>query len=456
MKRFFLKSYYSNYRPHYIPNIKLALPVVFSQGGQMVVGLADTVMVGRLGATELAAVSFANGIFILGLVLSIGVAYGLTPLVGKAFGAGNRELSAQWLKQGLVANVLFAVGLMFLMFLVGLLTKYMGQAEEVVSLARPYYYILVLSVFPYVIFLVFKQFAEGITNTRIAMVITLVANVLNIVLNYIFIFGKLGFPSWGLDGAGYATLVSRIVMGVLFVAAFVYLPFFNKYKRDCIGTRIQWTKVLEVIKVGFPIGGQMVIEVFAFSMGTLMMGWIDKDSLAAHQIVLSLASLTYMMSVGLSSAATIKVSNYFGANDFHNLKYSAYAIIHKVIIFMAFNGVMFVLLRNELPRLFINDVNVVSIAAQLMVVAGVFQLFDGLQVTWLGILRGLQDVNAPSVIAFVTWILIALPISYLCAFVFEMNAVGIWIGYLIGLFVASFLLQIRYRKLYQKFNKYEC
>ncbi len=452
MKKFFLKSYYQNYKPHYLPNIKLALPVVFAQAGQMIVGLADTIMVGQINATELASVSFANGIFILGLVFSIGLAYGLTPLVGKSFGAGERDECGGWLKQGLVANLIFALVLMLLMFLVGLLMPVMGQEHDVIVHAKIYYNTLVISILPFCLFMVFKQFAEGVANTRISMVITLIANGLNIVLNYILIFGKFGFPVMGIDGAGYATFISRLFMAVVFIWAFLKLDFFKSFKRTFLISKVQLVQVIKVIKVGFPIGSQMINEVFTFSMGTIMMGWISKNALAAHQIVLSMASLTYMMSVGLSSAATIKVSNYYGANDFKNLKYSAYAIIHKVILFMIFNGIMFVVLRHTLPKLFVDNKEVVFIAAQLMIIAGVFQIFDGLQVTWLGILRGLQDVKAPSVIAFVAWILIALPVSYICAFVFNMQAIGIWTGYLTGLFVGSFLLQIRFNKLYSKYH----
>ncbi len=452
MKRSFLKSYYQHYQPHYIPNIKLALPVVFSQAGQMIVGLADTIMVGQVGASELAAVSFANGIFILGLGLSIGLAYGLTPLVGKAFGGGDRVNCGDWLKQGLWANMIFALILMLLMFVVGYLMPHMGQEEDVIKYSKNYYNILLISILPFSLFMVFKQFAEGVSNTRIAMVITLIANLLNIGMNYLLIFGKFGFPKLGIDGAGYATLISRILMALIFGWSFLRLSFFDQYRKTFFSSKTHIVKVFEVIKVGFPIGSQMIIEVFTFSMGTIMMGWISQNALAAHQIVLSLASLTYMMSLGLSSAATIKVSHYLGAKDYVNLKYSAFAVIHKVIIFMVFNGVMFVVLRNIIPKLFVDNEEVVFIAAHLMIIAGVFQIFDGLQVTWLGILRGLQDVKAPSVIAFISWILIALPISYVCAFVFNMNAVGIWTGYLAGLFLGSVLLQYRFKKLYSRYK----
>ncbi|SMO66307.1 multidrug resistance protein, MATE family [Saccharicrinis carchari] len=452
MLRYLKKSFYHDYSPHYWPNFKLALPVVLSQAGQMVVGLADTIMVGQLGATELAAVSFANSIFTIGLVVNIGLAIAVTPLVGKAHGANKPKKCGYWLKQGLVANFIFALLQIVLMFGVSFTMPFMGQESAVVQAAIPYYLILVSSILPFSIFMVFKQFSEGIANTRIAMVITLVANITNIALNYILIFGKAGFPQLGIDGAGWATLISRILMPLAFIIVFIRLPFFELYKASFKKAKIRFKEIVSVIKVGVPIGGQMVIEVFAFSMGAIMMGWINQESMAAHQIVISMASVTYMMSMGLSAAATIKVSNYLGAGDWSNLKHSAYAIIHKVIIFMFFTAILFIGLRNFLPTLFVDDVNVINIAATLMVVAGIFQLFDGLQAVWLGALRGLEDVRMPTVIAFITWIILALPISYICTFVLNMGPIGVWLGYLFGLFAGSILLHIRFAQMYRKMS----
>lgn len=445
-----ITSFLKPYKPHYLPNLKLALPVVLSQAGQMIVNLADTLMVGQLGAAELAAVSFANSIFIVGFVLILGMSIAITPLVGKTHGSGKSENTGFWLKQGMVGVGAFAIAQTLLMLVVAPFMPFMGQEAEVVDMAIPYYIVLVSSIFPFSIFMVFKQFAEGISNTRIAMVITLAANIINIGLNYILIFGKLGAPHMGLMGAGWATLISRILMPIIFICVFVYLPFFKNYKQVYLSTKVELKKVWELIKIGFPIGGQMVIEVFAFSMGAIMMGWVNKEAMAAHQVVIAIVSVTYMMSSGLGSAATIKVSTYRGAEDWTNLKTSAYAIVHKVILFMMLTGITFVLVRNVLPSIFSDEVEVLQVAAQLMIVAGVFQIFDGLQVVWLGILRGLEDVKAPTIITFVTWILLAMPISYICAFVLEMGPVGIWVGYLAGLVIASIWLRYRFRGLYKK------
>ncbi len=445
MKKYFQSSFYKRYQPHYLPNIKLALPVVFSQAGQMVVALADTVMVGRLGATELAAVSFANSVFVLGFVFTIGLAIGLTPLVGKAYGSGQRDECGNWLKCGLIANLVFTLFLFVIMDCVSYFMPYMGQEKGVVEKAVSYYRILCYSIYPFAVFMVFKQFAEGVANTRIAMIITLFANVINIFLNYLFIFGKGGMPFMGVDGAGWATFISRIFMAVIFVVIFSKISFFSIYKKAFSQSSIFWRKIFDVLKIGLPIGGQMALEMFAFSMGAIMMGWIGENSLAAHQIAISIASFTYMMAYGLSSAATIKVSHFYGAGEYKNMKYAAYAIIHTVVIFMGMNGVLFIVLKRVLPSLFIPDMEVIRIAADLMIIAGFFQVFDGLQIAWLGILRGVHDVKIPSVVSFVSWILLALPICYICAFTLNMGAIGIWIGYLSGLIIASTMLMFRFR-----------
>ncbi len=234
-------------------------------------------------------------------------------------------------------------------------------------------------------------------------------------------------------------------MAIVFIVIFIRVPFFRIYKKAFVQSSYSLKKIIEVLKMGLPIGGQMSLEVFAFSMGAIMMGWIGENYMAAHQIAISIASFTYMMAYGLSSAATIKVSHYFGAKEFTSMKYSAYAIIHTVVIFMGTNGVLFILLKKVLPSLFIQDVVVIGIAADLMIIAGFFQIFDGLQIAWLGILRGVHDVKIPSVVSFVSWILLALPICYICAFTFHLGAIGIWIGYLSGLVIASTLLMFRFR-----------
>jgi MATE family multidrug resistance protein len=438
----------NSYTKHYWPNLKLAGPVVLAQAGHMLVNLADTVMVGQVGTIPLAAASFANSIFINVLVLGTGISFAITPLVGKAFGAKNKEECAYWFQQGIFANIIIGVLLSLVAGAIVFGMPFMGQETGVVEEAIPYYLLLVASILPLQVFSAYKQFAEGLSNTRIAMYITIVGNLLNVVLNYVFIYGHLGAPALGIIGAGIGTLVSRVMMAIGFVWFSYHIRLFNEYRGIHL-TRFSKTAFNRICQLGFPIGLQFVIEVFAFSLGSIMMGWINAVSLAAHQIVLSLASLTYMMSSGLASATTIKVSIFRGEKNYPAFKHSAYASIHLVLLFMSIMGILFLSLRYWLPSLFIDDLEVINLAAGLMIVAGLFQIFDGVQVVALGILRGLEDVVMPVIGAGIAYWLISLPIGYFSAFTLKLGPNGIWIGYLAGLASAGIFLLLRFRMLYK-------
>ena len=442
--------YFQQHIPHYQSNLRLAFPVMLAQAGQMVVVLADNLMVGRLGAIPLAAASFANTIFVVGMVFGIGMVNGLTPLVGKAYGKGDSAAASHWLKQGLYSFQASGLILTLLLWMVSFFMPYMGQPPEVVTLALPYYHILVFSMIPFLLFFTFKQFAEGLGNTRIAMVITITANGLNIFLNYLWIFGKLGFPAMGLMGAGYATLASRLLMPLVFIWAYLKFDFFKLYREHIRSMPFSLHKSRQLLKLGLPIGGQSLIEVLTFSLGSIMMGWLGANALAAHQIVLGLASFTFMISSGLAAATTVKVSHFVGQNNPQKLRTSTFASLHLVLLFMLGNGILFVVFRHLIPSLFIQNKEVISIAASLMIIAGAFQLFDGLQVVMLGALRGLQDVKLPFVMLMIAYFLLALPSGRFFSMVLGLGPRGIWIGYLIGLLsIGSFLL-FRFRWLAPK------
>ena len=438
----------NSYKAHYWPNIKLATPVVLAQAGQMLVNVADTVMVGRVGTIPLAAASFANSIFINVLVLGIGISYAITPLVGKAYGAKHKDECGHWFQQGMYANVIIGILLSVLAGSIVLLMPFMGQETAVVDAAIHYYILLVLSILPLQVFNSYKQFAEGLSNTKVAMFITIGGNVLNILLNYIFIYGKFGAPALGLIGAGIGTLTSRIAMAVVFYWLSRQLSLFREYRSKQIEA-FSKKAFSRIWKLGLPIGLQSVIEVFAFSLGSIMMGWINAVSLAAHQIVLSMASVTYMMSSGLASATTIKLSIFRGKKNYPAIKHSAFASIHLVLLFMTSMGIIFLSLRCWLPSLFVEEMDVIEVAAGLMLVAGLFQIFDGVQVVALGILRGLEDVLMPVIGAGIAYWLISLPVGYVTAFVFNIGPIGIWIGYLTGLASAGIFLLTRFRLLYR-------
>lgn len=430
----------------------MAFPIVLSQIGQVTVSLADNMMVGHVGTTELAAAAFANSVFMIGMVFGMGITFGLTPLVGKAYGNNDLKKTIVWLKNGVFSHLVASLVLALLMFGVYFLLPLMGQPEKVLNLARPYYLLLCASYLPFMFFFTLKQFFEGLGNTRMAMQITLTANVVNVVVNYLFIFGKFGFPEYGLNGAGIGTLVSRIVMPILFL---FFIIRNSRYRRYFVLGHFQpmlKKHVLALLKIGFPIGLQLIVEVSVFGIGAVMMGWLGEIPLAAHQVALGLATFTYMIALGVSQANTIRVSHQMGLRDYTSLRRASYASTHLVLVFMSITALIFILGRNILPYLFTSDVEVVKISAGLLIVAAIFQLFDGLQVIMLSTLRGMADVTVPMFIAFVAYLLVGIPTSYVFAFVLNVGPQGIWVGFLVGLGIAGILFYLRFRKNLKKLD----
>ena len=443
---------FSDYIPVYRKNLTLAIPVIFSQLGQVTVNLADNMMVGHVGTTELAAASFAINVFHIGMLFGLGITLGLTPLVGQSFSARNKRNTASWFKNGVLVYFAASIVLSIFMSVLVLFMNRMGQSDEVVQKAIPYYLIQVSSLVPLMLFFSVKQFFEGIGNTKIAMVITIGANLLNIGLNYILIYGEMGFPALGLNGAGYATLISRIIMPIVFVLIILKQKDFKGYLTDALHSGFEKLKIRRIISIGLPIGLQMVIEILAFSLGAIMLGWISKESLAGHQVAISMAAMTYMISFGLASGTTIRVSHAFGEHDLKEVKHAVYASLHMVIAFMSLMGILFVLLRNQVPLLFTSDPAVIKVAAGLLIVGAFFQIFDGIQVVLLGALRGIADVRIPMFMSFFSYIVVSLPISYLLAFVFNFGYSGVWIGFVFGLSTAAILFGLRLRNQIRKFS----
>lgn len=443
----------SDYIPVYKKNLTLAVPVIFAQIGQVTVNLTDNMMVGHVGTTELAAASFAINVFHIGMLFGLGITMGLTPLVGQAYNAQKPELVSGWLKNSMLVHFLSAILLAFVMSSVVFFMGHMGQRPEVVKAAIPYYLIMVASLVPMLMFFSIKQFFEGIGNTKIAMVITIIANLVNIGLNYVLIFGKLGFPALGLNGSGVATFIARLMMPFLFILIVLKMPSFKVYIITALKAHFDLTKMKRMMSVGLSIGMQMVIEILAFSFGAIMLGWISKEGLAGHQVAIGMASMTYMISFGMASGTTIRVSHAFGEHDQSELKRTIFASLHLVIAFMSIMGILFIVLRNHLPLLFTSDPAVVAIAASLLIVGAFFQIFDGMQVVLLGALRGMADVRVPMYIAFFSYIVVSLPLSYLFAFILHFGYPGVWIGFVFGLSTAAVLFGLRLKSQLALFGK---
>jgi MATE family multidrug resistance protein len=439
-----------DYRQHIRTNFLLAWPVMLSQLGHMLVGVADSVMVGRLGAVPLAAASLANVIFHLVLMFGIGVSYGITPLVAAADGNGDDQRISQLLKHAFAINIISGIILFGLIISASPGLYFLDQPEAVVEMAIPYLGIITFSIIPLMIFQTYRQFAEGLSSTRMAMVIVIVSNVINIILNYLLIYGKFGFPALGLMGAGWASLISRVILAAWML---LWIYYGRKFRRFRPGFSIgKYSKPFfrRILNIGIPAGVQYIFEVGAFGFAVIMMGWLGTNPLAAHQIAVNLAAITYMTASGLSAAATIRVGNQLGRKDITTLRTAAFSIFIMVIGFMACTAIIFIIGRNFLPSLYINDPEVIEIAAGLLVIAGFFQLSDGIQVVSLGALRGLEDVKIPTLVTFISYWVVALPLGYTLGFIADMGPKGIWIGLLTGLTLTAVFLLIRFNKLTRK------
>lgn len=288
----------TEYFPYYRRNLLLAYPVVLSLLGQVTVSIIDNAMVGRVGTVELAAASFANNVFMIGMIFGMGITFGLTPLTGQTYGKGRLKEATQWLKNGILTYQVSAFLLTLIMLGVYFLLPYFGQTENVLQAARPYYLWLCASMLPFIFFFTFKQFFEGLGNTRIAMIITLISNAVNVIFNYLFIYGKFGFPELGLTGAGVGTFISRVVMPILFLTAIARSARYRRFLILAHHQPIRMADIIKVLKIGVPIAFQLIVEMTSFSIGAVMMGWLGEVPLAAHQVAIGLASSTYMISLG--------------------------------------------------------------------------------------------------------------------------------------------------------------
>ena len=431
-------------------NASLAFPVMLSQLGHVFTGVADSMMVGRLGVVPLAASAFGHSVVIMFMTFGIGLSYGMTPLVAANDGLKNHSTSAEILKNGFLINLATGLLLSMLIYFSKPLLVYFNQPPEVLNEATSYLIILGFSLIPLMIFQTFRQFAEGFSLTRPAMFVSIAGNGLNILLNYVLIFGKGGFPELGLNGAGYATLISRIFMALamgLFILknknfGVVWENFSNNLHRMKIFTRI--------LKLGIPSALQFVLEGAAFGFGAIMVGWLGAVPLAAHQIAMNLATITYMTASGVAAAATITVGNQYGLKDLAKVRIAGFSAFVLVIIIMSFGAIFFLIFNHYLPKLYIEDTEVISVASGLIIVAAFFQLFDGVQVVAMGALRGLTDVTAPTIVAAVSYWVIGIPVGYFLAFYLEMNVIGLWYGFLIGLGCVSLLLFRRFSVITKK------
>ncbi|MDF2436848.1 MAG: family efflux transporter [Bacteroidota bacterium] len=440
----------TDYIKSYKATFSLAYPVVLSQLGHIMVGVVDTAMVGQIGTIEQAAVALSNSLYTLVLVFGLGVSYGVTPLVAAADSAGNTNQNSELLKHGIVINTVLGILLFILLFSISPVLNLFDQKQEVVDLAIPFLNVMMLGMIPLCIFSGFKQFTEGLSFTGIAMLITIAANLLNILLNYLMIFGHWGFPEMGLMGSCWASFISRVIMAIAMFAYVYYNKEFRKYRSGFSLKNISRDLTKKILNIGVPSGLQWVFEVGAFAFAVVMIGWISPKAQAAHQVALSIAATTYMMASGLSAAASVRVGNQAGLHNREGVRIAGFSAFLMVLVFMGVCAISFILFKDDLPIIFNRDVEVISIASSLIVIAAFFQLSDGVQVVGLGALRGVKDVKLPTIITLIAYWGIGLPMSYYLAFKLNLGVEGVWYGLSIGLFIAAACLFLRFNYISKK------
>ena len=406
---------FATYKEQYKANLRLALPVVLTQLGQILTQVADNLMVGRYGGsdpTPLAAVSFGGAVFFILFIAAIGIALGMTPLVGELYAQGDREKSSGLLQNGILFYGLLGVAMAAVQYAVIPLMYHLGQPAEVVDMAIPYYRMLVWSMPFIMLFFTFKQFLEGVGNTKVEMFVTIAANLANIGFNWVFIYGRYGFPEMGAEGAGLGTLMSRIIAPMLMIGYFYSRSKYRVYLEGFSPRNYSWASVRQLLHMGLPISMQMFLEASAF----------------------------------VGTATTIRVSHCYGARDIGQLSLAAKASYHLVLAWNALAALVFITMRNVIPTFFTTNAEVIAIASNLMVFAALYQLSDGIQNVSVGILRGIQDVKIIMPIAFVSYWLLNLPAGYLFGFTMGMGPSGLFLGFSFGLSAAAVMMIVRIRR----------
>lgn len=437
-------KYFSQYKEHYASIIKLGIPIVIGQLGIVVVGFADNIMVGQYALPDLAAASFVNSIFNIPILFGLGFAYGLTPLVGQFFGQNDKLRIGRLLRNSLLVNLLMGILMTLIMTAVWFNVDKMGQPEELLPLIRPYFLLQLASLIFVMLFNSFKQFADGITDTKTPMYIMISANLLNIAGNYILIYGKFGIPPLGVVGAGISTLASRILMFVAFAVLFYRSIHYKRYLVGYKRSNYNLPDIKSLNKMGWMVGLQMGLETGLFSITGIMVGWLGSVALGAQQILVSISTLGFMIYYGIGAAVSVKVSNYYGQHDIVSARKTTMAGFHLILCLAVAASLFFILSRNYIGYLFTPELEVVNLVSALMFMLLLYQFGDVLQITYANSLRGIGDVVSMAVISFIGYFVIALPVCYLCGFVLNWGIIGIWVGYPIGLTATGLMLCVRY------------
>lgn len=444
------------YTKEFSTNIRLAYPVILGMLGHTLIGVIDNIMVGRLGATELAAVSLANSFVFIAMSAGIGFSTAITPIVAQGDAKNDIATVRQAFHHGLLLCTLIGLFLFGLVSFATPLMQLMQQPKEVIALATPFVGWVGFSLLPMVIFQGYKQFADGLSLTKYAMYAVIFSNVIHVGINYVLIYGIWFFPKMGMMGAAIGTVISRLAMLVFMHYALSRNSKLRTYFTNFSFSELKKSMLKKIVSLGLPSSMQMLFEVALFTAAVWLSGFLGKTNQAANQIALSLASMTFMFAMGLSVAAMVRVGNQKGLGNYTHLRVVARSIFLLTIIVEIVFAILFVVLHNYLPHWFVNagdgvqlsdNTEVIQIASTLLIVAAIFQISDGVQVVVLGALRGLQDVKVPTIITFAAYWVIGFPVSFYLGLYTPLKATGIWIGLLAGLTAAALFLYLRFNYL---------
>lgn len=434
------------YTSYYKPLLMVGLPIVIGQLGSIVLAFADTLMIGHHSMVELAAAAFVNNMFNLVIIFALGFSYSITPTVGVLYGRDEPLRIGEVVKNALASNIILAVILVAVMSVFYAFIPKMGQPAELLPYIKPYFLVLLASL-PFVcIFNVFKQFADGITDTALSMWVLIGGNILNILGNWILIYGKLGAPELGIVGGGLSTLFSRIVMAVVMIIVFVWSRKYRIYKQGFIRGSLNRKDFAHLNKLGWPIALQMGMETSSFSLASIIVGWISTTALAAHQVMLTISQLGFMVYYGIGAAAAVRVSNAVGQRDWHAVRGNAYAAMQIVIALAIVVSILIFMFRNYLGGLFTSSEEVSSLVALTVIPFIVYQFGDGMQIVFGNSLRGLSYVRPLVISAFIAYFVVSLPLSYIFGIVMGWGLIGVWTAFPFGLTTAGVLYLSAFRK----------
>lgn len=433
--------------------LRIGLPIMLGQACVIILAFADNIMIGWHSVDELAASSFVNNVMNLFILTELGFATGMTPMIGADNGTGNIKGIGITVKNGLVTNGIIGGISIILLTIIYFCLDHFGQAPELMPYIKPYFAIIGISTLFALGFNVLKQFTDGICRPMISMTLLMIGNLLNIFGNWVLIYGKLGFPEMGLTGAGISTLVSRALILLVFVVFIFKSKKMNEYARAIKEALLSRGEMKTVFKMGYPVGIQMALESSTFTFAAVMAGWLGVIQLAAHQVVITISQLFFLMMQGLSFAVSILVSNAFGRKDLGSVREYARKGYFMTLGISATLSVLLYCFRYQAAGIFTDSPEVSAMAVSLFFLLFAYQFGDGLQLCFANVLRGIQDVRPIMYAAFVSYYLIAIPSAYVLGFKTSLGIHGIWLGFPIGLTLAGIFFYARYRSDLRRFDR---